>query len=219
MDTIRLILENNPGLINIIVTGVILPVAILLLTNRHSRKIKEIEKSLDLRFNAQEDIRNQEKKVYASLSKILFDVQQLHVSLSGTCIDTNCLKDALNKFDVSISKYHEEISNNLLYLSSNAINIIYKFYNQISNLKIELKELNESKNFDMAHVAVYYSSKNLANTVIEMQENFVSERKDLKLQFNKDRQEMMRYCCGTEPPSELKERYEVLKMKVIEKEI
>lgn len=219
MDTLRLILENNPGLVNIIVTGVILPVAILLLTNRHSRKIKEIEKNIDLKFNAQEDIRNQESKVYASLSKILFDVQQLHVSLSGTCIDTDCLKNALSKFDVSISKYHEEISNNLLYISSKAINIIYKFYNQISDLKIELKELNESKNFDMAHVAVYYSSKNLADTVIEIQENFVSERKDLKLQFNKDSQSMMRHCCGKEPPAELKERYEALRMIIKEKEI
>lgn len=219
MDTIRLILEHNPGLINIIVTGVILPVAILLLTNGHSRKIKEIEKNLDLRFNAQEDIRNQEKKVYSSLSKILFDVQQLHVSLSGTCIDTDCLKDSLKQFDVSVSKYHAEISDNLLYLSSDAINIIYKFYNQISNLKIELKELNESKNFEMAHVAVYYASKTLADTVIEIQENFVSERNELKLQFNKDKQEMMKYCCGTEPPSELKERYEILRMKVMTEEI
>ena len=52
MDTIALILEHNPGLINIIVTGVILPVAILMITNRHSRKIKETEKELNLKFKS-----------------------------------------------------------------------------------------------------------------------------------------------------------------------
>lgn len=88
-ETIRLILEKNPGLINILLTAVVLPLAILWLTNRHSRKMKEIEKNLELNFKSKDDLREQEKKVYSSLSKILFDVQQLHVSLSGNCVDTS----------------------------------------------------------------------------------------------------------------------------------
>jgi hypothetical protein len=210
-ETLKLLIQNNPGLFNIILTGVILPVAILWLTNRHNRKLKSIEKELDIKYNSKEDLRKQEKMVYASLSKILFDVQQLHVSLSGTCIDHNCITDSVKKFDGSVSKYHEEISNNMLYLPSKAINLIYQFYAAISQLKLELNELNEKKTFDMAHVSVYYSSQTLADTLIELQEIFIKERDDLKVQFDKAQQQMMKYCCGTEPPDELKKKYETLK--------
>lgn len=77
-ETIKHILDNNPGLINIILTGVFLPLGILWLTNRNHRQLKRIEKNLDLQYKTKDDIREQEKRVYASLSKILFDVQQLH---------------------------------------------------------------------------------------------------------------------------------------------
>jgi uncharacterized membrane-anchored protein YhcB (DUF1043 family) len=219
MEIWKSIIENNPGLINIILTGVILPLGILYLTNRNSRKIKEIEKELDVKFRSKEDLRDQEKKVYASLSKILFDVQQLHVSLSGTCVDDNCIVDSIKRFDSSIQKYHEDISNNMLYLSSESINRIYEFYNFIGELKIELQELNQKKNFDMAHVVVYYSAQRLAETLIELQEQFISERSELKVQFDKTKQEMMKYCCGTEPPPELQEKYESLRKTLVERHL
>lgn len=82
-ETIKYILGINPGLINIILTGVFLPLGILWLTNQNNRQLKEIENNLDLQYKTKNDIREQEKRVYASLSKILFDVQQLHVALSG----------------------------------------------------------------------------------------------------------------------------------------
>lgn len=210
-ETLRLILDKNPGIINIILTAVLFPLGFMWLTNRNNRKMKEIEKSLEIKFNSKEDLRQQEKKVYSALSKILFDVQQLHVSLSGTCVDNDCITNAVKKFDESVSKCHDDISNNMLYLSSNAINLIYQFYKQISELKIELKELNDRKAFDMAHVSVFFSSQSLADTVIAVQEIFVVERSDLKVRFDKTQQEMMRNCCGTPPPAALKQKYETLK--------
>jgi len=118
-EIFKLIIEKNPGLINIILTGVFLPLGILWLTNRHSRKLKETEKNVELKYKSKDDIREQEKRVYSSLSKILFDVQQLHVSLSGTCVDTSCIENGLKKFDSSISKCHDDIANNMLYVSIN----------------------------------------------------------------------------------------------------
>ncbi len=218
-ETLRLIIENNPGLFNIILTGLLLPIGILWLTNRHSRKLKEIEKQLDIKYNSKDDLRKQEKMVYSSLSKILFDVQQLHVSLSGTCIDNKCISDAIQKFDSSVTKYHEDISNNMLYLSSKAINLIYSFYIDISQLKLELKELNDRKAFDMAHVSVYYSSQSLADTLISIQEIFIKERDDLKVEFDKAQQEMMKYCCGTEPPEDLKKKYDALKQSLVTRQV
>lgn len=204
-------LEKNPGLVNIVLTGVLLPLGILWLTNRHTRKMKEIEKRIDLKYKAEDEVREQEKKVFSSLSKILFDVQQLHVSLSGTCIDSSCIENGLKRFDAAVSKCHEDISNNMLTLSSPVINLIYKFYSGIGDLKIQLQELDKSKTYDMAHVAVYYSSQELADSIIDIQELFVAQRTELRAQFNKAQQEMMKYCCGSMPPAELQQRYDSLR--------
>lgn len=214
-EVFKLIIQQNPGLITVILTSVVLPISILWLTNRHNRKLKELEKNVDLKFKTKDDIREQEKKVYASLSKILFDVQQLHVSLSGTCVDATCIVDALNSFDRSVSKCHEDISNNMLYLSSNSINLIYDFYNSIGQLKIQLQELDKKKEYSLANVTVYYAAQNLADTLISIQELFISQRSDLKVEFDKLKQEKMRYCCGQEPPKQLKEKYETLKATMI----
>ena len=219
METLNLIIKNNPGFINIALTSVLLPLLILYLTNKNNRKIKFMEKDLQLGFNSKEDIRKQEKIVYSSLSKILFDVQQLYVALSGVCIDNDCIINAIAKFDSSINKYHDDISSNMLYLPSDVINAIYKFYNQVGALKIELKELNESKKYDFAHVSVYYFSQNLADVVIDIQEMFIKERTDLKVQFDRARQEMMKYCCGTEPPANLKLEYNRLKETLLNRQI
>jgi hypothetical protein len=218
-ETLKHILDNNPGLVNIILTGVFLPLGILWLTNRNNRQLKRIEKNLDLQYKTKDDIREQEKKVYASLSKILFDVQQLHVSLSGTCVDTSCINDALKKFDNSVSKCHTDIADNMLYLSSDSINLIYDFYNTIGQLKIQLQELERQKEYSLANVTVYYSAQNLADTLIQIQELFISQRSDLKVEFDKLRQEKMRYCCGQEPPKELKEKYEKLRTAMIEQNL
>jgi hypothetical protein len=218
-DAITLILEKNPGLFNILLTGVVLPLSVLWLTNRNARKLKELEKKLELEYKAEDEIREQEKKVYASLSKILFDVQQLHVSLSGTCIDTGCIENGLKRFDTAVSKCHDDISNNMLSLSSPAINLIYECYNIIGRLKIELQELDKNKAYEMAHVAVYYSSQGLAETIIDIQELFVAQRVGLGIQFSKAQQEMMKYCCGSEPPEELRNRYDSLKAVIRQQEL
>jgi len=216
MEWLKLIIEKNPGLINIVLTGVLLPLGILWMTNRHTRKLKEIEKKLEQQYKSKDDIREQEKKVYASLSKILFDVQQLHVSLSGVCVDTNCIENSLQRFDLEISKCHDDIANNMLYLSSDAINLIYEFYSRIGELKIHLQELNKRQEYKIANVSVFYASRDLADTLIAIQDLFISQRSDLKVTFDKTKQEMMRNCCGQEPSKELKEKYETLKTKMIE---
>lgn len=218
-EIIKLILEQNPGLVTVALTSFLLPIAILWLTNRNNRKIKELDKSIDQKFKAKDDIREQEKRVYSSLSKILFDVQQLHVSLSGSCIDTSCINDALKKFDSSVSKCHTDIADNMLYLSSSSINLIYDFYNTIGQLKIQLLELEKQKEYSLAHVTVYYSAQNLADILIQIQELFISQRSDLKVEFNKLQQEKMKYCCGQEPPKELKERYEKVRSAMIEQSL
>jgi len=206
--------ENNPGLLTVAITGFLFPLVFMYLTNRNSRKIKKLEKELEVDYSSREDLRTQEKAVYGALSKILFDVQQLYVSLSGTCIDKNCITNAVTKFDSSMAKYHEEISDNMLYMSSLTINEIYKFYGKIGDLKVELKEHNDKEKYDMAHVLIYMYSEELAEIIIDLQERLVNKRKGLKIEFDKTQQEMMKYCCGDKPPKEQFERYLELKMEL-----
>lgn len=203
----EILLTNNPGIVTILITGLILPITLVYLNNRNTVKLKKIEKNLENENKKEDLIKNQERNVYASLSKILFDVQQLHVSLSGSCIDQNCIESSLKKFDESIIKYHEEIANNMLYMPSSVINFVYEFYGKISDLKVTLKELNESKDFDMAHVSVYMYSTELADILINIQEEFLQKDEKLKAEFDKTAQEMMKYCCGRKPPEELFNRF------------
>lgn len=206
---LNLIIEK-PEILVTILSGFLLPVILVWLNNYYNLKQKDREKQLDVKYNTQSEQKNQERAVYSSLSKILFDVQQLHVSLSGTCVDKNCIENALTKFDISVTKYHEEISNNLLYMPSKVIDLIYKFYSKISDLKIALKEFNDTKNYEMAHVSVYMDSSELAEILIDIQEFFILKDDKLVKDFDKTQQEMMRYCCGRKPPQELFDKYLVL---------
>ena len=86
-----------------------------------------------------------------------------------------------------------------------------KFYGQIGEMKTELREISEGKSFDMANVSVFYYSQILANTVIEVQEIFVKERTDLKVQFDRTQQEMMKHFCGMPPSETLQTKYQWLK--------
>jgi hypothetical protein len=208
-DTLRLILDKNPGLLSILLTGVLLPLGILWLTNIHTRKQKQTEKSLENKYNSKINLRKQEQMIYSSLSKILFDVQQLHISVAGICDSKACITEALKIFDESVSKYHGDISNNMLYLSSEVINLVYKFYKLISELKIELGGYEETKEYELAPVSVYFSSLALSDVIIEIQGIFMGERGDLKIHFDKAHQEMMKQCCGAPPSEELRKKYDM----------
>ncbi|MGN6439060.1 MAG: hypothetical protein ACTHMM_21130 [Agriterribacter sp.] len=204
------LLTEKPEILVTILSGFLLPIILVWLNNRYNIQQKDKEKELELKYSTKNDLKIQEKAVYSSLSKILFDVQQLHVSLSGNCIDQNCIDHAVTKFDESLIKYHEEISNNLLYMPSKIIDLIYKFYGRISDLKISLKNFNDNKNYEMAHVSVYLDSAGLAEILIDIQDYFIQKDEILKKDFNKTQQEMMKYCCGSKPPKELFDKYVIL---------
>ena len=64
-EWLEIILKNNPGLLTILITGLLLPIGLVYINNRNNRKMKELEKELDIKFSNKEDIRQQEKIVYA----------------------------------------------------------------------------------------------------------------------------------------------------------
>lgn len=199
--------KDKPEILVTILSGFLLPICLVWLNNYYNLKSKSKDKELEIEYNSKEEILRSERETYASLSKILFDVQQLHVSLSGNCIDSNCIADAVKRFDANVNKCHEEISKNLLYMPSNIINEIYRFYSKISDLKISLLEFNDSKNFSMAHVCVYDFATEIGETLIDIQEKLLDGKDILKKKFNKTEQQIMKYCCGRKPPEDLLEEY------------
>lgn len=207
MEELLNFFKEKPEILVTILSGFLLPIILVWLNNHYNLKGKSKEKELDLEYGSKKEIQRSEKEIYASLSKILFDVQQLHVALSGTCVDSNCITDAVKKFDTDVNQCHEEISKNLLHMPSSVINEIYRFYSKISDLKISLREFNDSKNFSMAHVCVYDYATEIAETLIDIQEKLLDGKDELKKKFDKTEQQIMKYCCGRKPPKELLEQY------------
>lgn len=218
LDKLLNLISEKPEILISLSSGVVLPIVLIWLTNHYNLKQKNKEKELEFKYNDLNDLKVQERLVYSSLSKILFDVQQLHVALSGNCIDNNCIDNALTKFEDSVARCHGDLSKNLLYMPSKVINLIYQFYSKISDLKIKLKEFNESEKYEMAHVSVYVDSQDLAETLIEIQELIVKKNNNTISDFDKTQQEMMKYCCGRKPPQDLFDQY-ITQLKAMKPEL
>jgi hypothetical protein len=151
--------------------------------------------------------------VHSSLVKILFEVQKLHISLSGSCVDFNCIDKAVTDFQNKFSEIQGQISEYQIYLSSNITNRLYKFYSLLGELLVELKELKDEKQFEIAIASVYNYSVKLATEILEIQDELVKKRQDLKENFNSLKVPYFRTCCGQEPPKEIKEAYERIRKK------
>ena len=204
---------------------VILPILILWVTGRQNRKMKKLEqdnelnkiiktKELDLNYGTDKEKRNHERIVHSSLIKILFEVQKLHISLSGNCVDYKCLSEATNDFKAAFTKYQSIIADNQICLSTGVTNSLYSFYNTLGELMIEVKGIQDSENYDLAIVPVYEYSISLADFIIEMQEKFIQARQELVAEFNKVEMKAFRNCCGQQPPAHLQARYHALKQQI-----
>ena len=224
-EVILELLRSNPGIGTVALSAFVLPLAVLWITNRHTRRLKRIEHENDLkRAQFDKDLEgttsekrlkaDHERLVHASLVKILFDVQKLHIALSGKCVDYKCLDEAVDKFQLSFSRYQEAIADNQLFLSSKVTNLLYRFYQLLGQLLVELKDLKDSKQFDLSVVAVYSSSQQLADSVIVIQDEFNSHRKAVEERFAQADLSNFRQCCGQPPPNYLQERYDRAKEKL-----
>ena len=202
--------------------SVILPIFILWLTGRQSRRIKQLEQGFDIdkfsktkeleqTFTSNREKRDHEKIVHSSLIKILFEVQKLHIALSGNCVDYKCLDEATANFKDSFTKYQGIISDNQIYLSSGITNLLYSFYKTLGQLMIEVQEIQQAKNYELAIVPVYDYSQQLADKIIDIQEAFISKRTDLTTEFNKIELTDFKSCCGQQPPDHLRKKYYSLK--------
>ena len=215
--TIQMIIDAAKFLL----PAILLPLIIIWLNNRHARKLKKSEqdfelnkltaqKSVDTKYTVDEERRVHEKEVYASVIKILFEVQKLHIDLSGNCVDYRCIDTAVSNFKLSLSKYQEKISDNQIYLTPLATNQLYGFYQKIGDLLIELKEIQDKKMFHLAIASVYFRARELAMIPIVLKKLFDTPDFELQLkddaqiedeQFDKLVKENYNFinCCGSAP--------------------
>ena len=216
------LLEKNPGIATIVVSSFLLPIIILFLNNRHNRQLKTIEtesairktsqeKELDIEFESKATKRNHENIVHSSLVKILFEVQRLHVELSGACVEFKCIEDAIHRFQEAFVKYQGIISDNQLALSPVVTNHVYAFYRLLSELLIELKELAATDSVDVAIVSAYNHAQALADEIIQIQSVVLKERNELVREFRRADMERMRNCCGRQPTRAQIAKYNALK--------
>lgn len=79
---------------------------------------------------------------------------------------------------------------------------------------IEVKNLQDSKNYEVAIVPVYEYSQRLADIIIDIQEKFIQNRSDLVSDFNKIDLTEFRSCCGHQPREELRAKYYQLRAQI-----
>lgn len=207
--------------------SVVLPILVLYFSGKQSRRIKKLEqdfeinkisasREMEIQYNGVAEKKQHEKIVHSSLIKILFEVQKLHISLSGNCVDFKCLEDATKDFLTAFSRYQAVISDNQIYLSTGVTNELYVFYKTLGELMIEIKDLQESENYEIAIVPVYNFSTKLADSIINIQSTFIQVREDLVSELKETELKAFRTCCGHPPSEKLKARYEELKLSVEE---
>lgn len=217
-EIIHEIIKTNPGIVTTIVTTLCLPIILLIITNRQSRKQKEMEqkfeiekeklkKKLELGIDPENTKKIQENTVYSSLIKILFEVQKLHIELSGNCVDYKCLEKAVESFKAKFSQYQEIISENQLYLKPKITNDLYDYYQTLGNLLIEIKEIESNKKYELANVSVYFHAQQLAQIVLRIQDGLSELRIDLNYKVNNDELWNFVNCCGRPPKKEDVEKY------------
>ncbi len=199
--------------------SVLLPLLIIRWNNQHNIKLKELEqkleveklstsKSIEKTFVVDNEKRIHEKDVYACLLKTLFEIQKLHIELSGNCVDFKCIDSAVMKFKASLTKYQEIIADNQIYLSAEATNYLYGFYQLTGELLIELKEIQDKKKYHLANACVYLKSQFLAMKTLQVRHGFnqdSQEQIDEEL-FEKEYSNFIS-CCGNAPGSSLMEEY------------
>lgn len=207
--------------------SVVLPILVLYFSGKQSRRIKKLEqdfeinkisasREMEIQYNGVAEKKQHEKIVHSSLIKILFEVQKLHISLSGNCVDFKCLEDATKDFLSAFSRYQTIISDNQIYLSPGVTNELYVFYKTLGELMIEIKDLQESENYEIAIVPVYNFSTKLADSIVNIQSTFIQVREDLVSELKETELKAFRTCCGQPPSEKLKAKYEELKISMEE---
>ena len=216
------LVDKNPGIgtvaISAVVSGFLVPVIMLYLNNRHTRQIKQLDATIDLKKSdtkrKQDETASRESQtleyestIHSCLVKILFGVQQLHVDLSGTCINPQCVDDAITHFQKTLTDYQTKIAEKQLLLAPGLTNLIYGYYANVSELLIELREISHGGHLDLAIVSVHEHATSLADQIVGIQNLILRRRQEITNDLRPEEFSNMRSCCGKRPPQSAVQKY------------
>ncbi|GAA0189254.1 hypothetical protein GCM10009122_49200 [Fulvivirga kasyanovii] len=210
MDLLTFISEH-PEIVVTVLSGFLLPIILVWLNNRYNLKTKEKEQEITREFKFTDEQVSHEKIIHSSLVKILFEIQKLYISLScDPEKEKDCIVDASKEFQSCFAKYQGIISDNQIFLESQVVNELYKFYNTIGEILVELNQIRQNDDQEIARICVYDRSQELADIILNIQEIFVGKRQNLFGDLKVIREEMKEFktCCGPPPPGELRDRYD-----------
>jgi hypothetical protein len=194
-----------------VLSGFLLPIVLVWMNNHYNLKSKEKEKEFERGFNLDTEQISHERVIHSSLIKILFEIQKLYISLScDPNKEVDCISMASTEFQNCFAKHQATISDNQIFLSSDVVNELYKFYNKVGEILVELNNIKASGEPSIAKVCVYDHSQELADIILNIQEKFVDKRQKLFGDLRVIREEMKAFktYCGPPPPGPLRERYE-----------
>lgn len=191
-EIILALINSSPGIGNILFTAVLLPVIILLVTNRHQKNMKEVEVNLDLDKERLLSLYSHEDKTYGALTKILFDIQMLHVELSKPKCEKTCIINGLGGFKTELIKNQSEISESQLKLAPVLIDELYKFYKIVSDLIIELSVIEDSNSHNHGKACVSNHAQELSECLLNYKRIVLKNRE----QEMTETMPNFRNCCG-----------------------
>ena len=203
-------LTEHPEVIITVLSGFMLPIILVWLNNYYNLRSKGKEKEIERDFNIDNEQVSHEKIIHSSLIKILFEIQKLYISLScDPEKEEDCIVNASSQFQISFAKYQSIISDNQIFLTSSVVNELYRFYNKVGEILIDLNRIKSAGHPSIARICVYDHSQELADIILNIQEAFINKRQKLFGDLKVIRKEMKQFrnCCGPPPPGPLREKY------------
>jgi len=224
-------------LLEVIGPVLLLPIGILWLTNRHTRSLSREEHERRLEADSANRLANvkdsdssslldRNKRVIAAMYQLLTVLQLRHVQAQcvGTTDPSSCMGIDNSGLQEAIVDAQEIFSSEFLFIGSKMIDQIYTLLARITELMVDLVELEASDAMEKAsieQVLIYEAAESCADVIAAVHESLVAEQ----IKANKGRRELlvrefsakqidnMRGCCGVTPSAAQRARADQFKQR------
>jgi len=205
-ETVGKIADKNPGLFTVIIASVVTPILVLGVTLWNQRRVKQIEidgyrvkAEADLAAKRQHDQRESMAKVLGCLVSVINEVQQFQIRASISCVSPEKSNECIERFSAVIAKKQECIAELQLYIDTDVTEIVYRFFQNLGDMMVELRQLSEARRCDLSLVAIKSYHNKMVDDALACQEKIRQKRNDIIAKYNSLEAGAMRKCCGRTP--------------------
>lgn len=218
-------------LAEVLASPVILPIALIWLTHRFSRKQAEAAAAAALQDEEARERRKREtsdddslldrhKRLIAVLYQLLSDVQLRHVRAQCSDLDENeCVGLDNDEFQARIQAAQEQLSAEYLFVGSAVINRLYEFISELTEMMVTLQRLKLSDESDkrvLETTAIFETAERAADILTSLQQDLVSQQETrFKSEFEPEAVPQVRNCCGQPPTAAQRKRFAGYRAKAV----